>query len=91
MPKLIYPLFFKTKIQLAVFSTSRIKYLHVFGTTLHKKIHVRIVMLRMSVNHPDIFIRVSLNTELYLQKIIDLMEKLQIVISTINFLKQTMQ
>ena len=38
--KLIYQLFFKTKIQLAVFLTSRIIYLNVFGATLHINIHV---------------------------------------------------
>ena len=76
IPKSIYPLFFKTKIQLAVFSISRIKYFNVFGATLYINIHVRIVMRRMSVNHPDIFIYVSLNTEVYLQELIGLIKTL---------------
>ena len=35
----MYILFFKTKIQLAVFSTSRIEYLNMFGAALYINIH----------------------------------------------------
>ena len=57
---------FHIKNSVGSFFNFKDKNLNVFEATLDINIHVRTATRRISGNHPDIFIRVSLNTGVYI-------------------------